>query len=870
MLIAVVALMSVILINGKQSVITDPYSFIPSDASLLFETSDLQGFMKEITAGNGIFSELEEIGATAGFLQSVKQITAIAEAQEIREIASGRKVVISLHCSSGFLNGILVTATLPEGINRRRFKDLFSRIGKPVTGDAPVERKDGIYFSGGGASDSLFYYSGRGIMAVSNSKGLIQSAKRSEKGGTTIKSAEGFSRVNSSSGKGMNKSFVVFPNADKLISRAMGAENYLKTGFRLKGCAEGDLFMNENRIIISGYYSDSSAGPGFSYSSNPSGEMQAHYVLPMEVSMFEVRLSDNRLLLPEPYSRITNVFSGEYSKAWLPVNDTLPAQGIFYVALLTNPDIAEREIVSAAREIYTKSGIADDRWIEYYHPDDQAKIPVYRLPFRGPAHIFFGTEDRKDTVVAFYDKYMVSATSPEVVGRFIYSNILNKTLANSLPFRDFETALPSRASYRFYLVPSKNPQFLSRVLNPEIRNILLNNSQKVKRITAIGYQYAPSNGMIYNTLSICYEKNVNDDSGAEWATKLDTTAFTKPFLFTNHNTGAKEIFVQDHKKNGYLINQAGRVLWKVSLPELISGDVWMIDFYKNGKLQLLFSGKNYLHVIDRNGNSIEKFPVRLRYPASAPMALFDYEGNKDYRIIIPGDDRIVYAYDKSGNVVKGWNFFKTPGNVSSQAEHFRVAGKDYILVTDDVSVYFLDRTGNIRVKPLQAVSRAKNSELRLDLRSDISSVLFSSPDGTVQRVSFSGDVKKNVLKKMSGNHSFDFFDIDNDGRGEYAFIDSSKLYLYDDNFELIFERKFDSGLFKGPFPMTFSSNERKIGLFDSLNRQIWMVNNDGNISSGFPLKGASLFTVGKFNLRKPFNLLVGGDDNFLYNYRLEF
>ena len=50
----------------------------------------------------------------------------------------------------------------------------------------------------------------------------------------------------------------------------------------------------------------------------------------------------------------------------------------------------------------------------------------------------------------------------------------------------------------------------------------------------------------------------------------------------------------------------------------------MMDYYKNGKLQLLFAGRDYMHLIDRNGNYVDKYPVKMRTPASNTLALFDY------------------------------------------------------------------------------------------------------------------------------------------------------------------------------------------------------------------------------------------------------
>jgi hypothetical protein len=37
---------------------------------------------------------------------------------------------------------------------------------------------------------------------------------------------------------------------------------------------------------------------------------------------------------------------------------------------------------------------------------------------------------------------------------------------------------------------------------------------------------------------------------------------------------------------------------------------------------------------------------------------------------------------------------------------------------------------------------------------------------------------------------------------------------------------------------------------------------------GFPLKGASVFSIGKLSEKGDFRLIVGGEDNYLYNYRI--
>ena len=75
---------------------------------------------------------------------------------------------------------------------------------------------------------------------------------------------------------------------------------------------------------------------------------------------------------------------------------------------------------------------------------------------------------------------------------------------------------------------------------------------------------------------------------------------------------------------------------------VFTGDVHQIDLYKNGKLQLLFNTQSKLHLIDRNGNNVEQFPIGL--VAKATNGLFVL-GNRQHlvakavlRLVVATDD----------------------------------------------------------------------------------------------------------------------------------------------------------------------------------------------------------------------------------------
>ncbi len=519
---------------------------------------------------------------------------------------------------------------------------------------------------------------------------------------------------------------------------------------KLGQCSGGDIYISDDGISVSGYTeSNDPADYLYRFREIQTGEFQTYKVLPSSTALFESIVFDGETHGRKPDRQVsaqvtslaaslTPYLGEEVTRAYIDIKNRPVSENSLVVYELKNRDRCEKIFLES---LDTQSSIS------YFQPDDQTKIPVYFtlniglistiLPGFAPGFT--------DSYYAFHDNFMITGNSYITISRFLYDNMLNKTLSNDLLYRGFERTLPTRAGYLFYCVPSHIIDYLASYLKPEIIGGLRSNRTSLDKLQSVGFQLSSINGMIYNSLSASYREEIREESTTEWETLLDTIAGIKPFFFTNHITGAKEIFIQDMKNNAYLINAAGRVLWKVPLKERITGTIYMIDYYRNGKYQLLFSGKNDLHILDRNGNYVERYPVKLRSPATNSLALFDYDNNLAYRIVIAGEDKMIYTYDKSGSVVKGWKPFRSAGFVNDEASFYRISGKDYVVVSDESSIYFLDRSGNVRLKLNDAVTKASRSSLRLNPGSE-PYLVCTSPDGTVQNIFFDGKVKKFSLR----------------------------------------------------------------------------------------------------------------------------
>jgi hypothetical protein len=884
-LISGLAVLGYFLERNRRDLLTDPYKAISPDAALVIEAADIQEFLNKIAAKEGIFGELNSVKELNSFTLSLKSLMTLANRPAFEKILAGHKALIAFFYSEKNEFYPLLSLTVPPDLKLRQVREILREAGVEKVQEQEYNgiRILNIHHNYNRKADTAFLSVKSGLLLCTTSMEYLEHAISNAEGKNDIRSIPGFDKVYSASGKNEDRLFAAFSNLAKPIASLLkkDAKNMSGRIAKLAEAVEGDIYINDEGLVLSGYLETSdSTDLLYRYKSIVPGTLDTDKVLPSSTILFETLLlpgavpgtSKNNSISEETYAlaiELKPYIGEEITRAVTDIRDQDYEENTLVIYELSNRMQSENILTDALGKFKSAGTKDGGQSILYFQPDDQTNIPVYRTPFRGLISVLVPlfAPDFNDSYFAFYDNYLVTGNSFATISGFLYDNLLNKTLANDITYRDFEGTLPSRAGYFFYCIPSRITGYLASFLDEKVIKILNGNNASLKKIQAAGYQFASSNEMIYNSLSIRFKKEAREESKTQWETLLDTTAGIKPFFFTNHITGAKEIFIQDLKNNAYLINSAGRVLWKVPVRERIAGNVFMIDYFRNGKLQLLFAGENYIHLLDRNGNYVERYPVELRSPAANGLAVFDYDNNRDYRIFIAGVDKVVYAYNKTGSIVKGWKPFKTAFNVISDVKFFRVSGKDYLVVCDEASVYFLDRTGNKRLTLKDVVTKARGSEIRLSSGSNPSLVL-SSPDGTVQKIKFDGSVIRSSLGKFSDSHSFDFFDIDSDGFDEYIFIDKGMLYLYDHNGSEMFTKRFNSDDIGGPITFIFSGSDKKIGLFDNKNKLIYLIDKKGEIAEGFPLRGASMFSIGRLSEKGGYNLIVGGTDRFLYNYKI--
>tara|TARA_B100000579_G_scaffold435347_1_gene458363 strand:- start:10762 stop:13176 length:2415 start_codon:yes stop_codon:yes gene_type:complete len=259
---------------------------------------------------------------------------------------------------------------------------------------------------------------------------------------------------------------------------------------------------------------------------------------------------------------------------------------------------------------------------------------------------------------------------------------------------------------------------------------------------------------------------------------------SKPHIIFSHIDNKPEVILQDEKNFIYHLSNSLKPIWSDSIEKIIS-KVFTIDYYKNNKKQILFASSDKIYGYDRKGNRLIGFP--FENPSESPIThlnIIDYDKSKRYRIISSHDNGEIYFYDKSGNILKGWNPLSMNDNLVQAPIHKRVRGKDYIIIVlRDGNIYVKNRRGeNYKGFPINLDSEISNKlYFKKSSSSSKSEIEILSDEGKLYNINLDGKILS--LKDQYRNEKDSKFIMIHEASGKnplLASYDNYNLFM-DDN-----------------------------------------------------------------------------------------
>jgi len=334
-------------------------------------------------------------------------------------------------------------------------------------------------------------------------------------------------------------------------------------------------------------------------------------------------------------------------------------------------------------------------------------------------------------------------------------------------------------------------------------------------------------GLIHTHVLLTSPAMEREEVTSYFTTALDTAISWGPQPFKSHVSPEREILVQDAKNQLYLISSKGTILWKKMLDGPILGEVHQVDAYKNEKWQFAFNTPRSVYFVDRNGVDIGAFPLHIESGMEAPIAVLDYDNNRNYRILVSTANRIDnYTFD--GAIVGGWNATFPGDAVAQQPQLVQVGGKDYIFVqTRNQQVFALNRRGDKRLTfPVDTALAEGPFFLYHGGNDPLIRVVKANRSGYLNHYFLDEISDKLPVEGLDSGHQFTVLD---DHLGYYA---NGTLRVQGPDYR--WEKSFESGDFWKGYKFQVGPYW---GITDTLAQEVWVFQPDAEEVDGFPVRG---------------------------------
>jgi hypothetical protein len=200
-----------------------------------------------------------------------------------------------------------------------------------------------------------------------------------------------------------------------------------------------------------------------------------------------------------------------------------------------------------------------------------------------------------------------------------------------------------------------------------------------------------------------------------------------PFTIKNSSTGKNNQIYQNSHLSICLRDENGKDKWGVVFKEPICGTVHNLDYYGNGKLQMVFGAGSRIYVIDRLGTFVSGFPVDLGKDILLGPDIYDFSGANAYNIMVLHKDNTIEMYNLKARKPSSWKGITHKEKIKSLPERLLVGGRNFWVVRTSIQAIIYPFNGGEPITTYEGDKMIRpDSEVRII---DSSSVEVTSYDG---------------------------------------------------------------------------------------------------------------------------------------------
>ncbi len=823
---------------------------IPANAVCVIETRNCSELVSQLTRQNLIWNSLLTNESMQVAQNGIRYLDSLVNSKE--EIA---EVLLENSLYWTFINGQKTTEHLILfKAKEKNDKSLFLNFFKIVfVKDASFTSMDVFYFINNKQKWYLTYQSG--IVYLSSEIGLLQRS-------VELKKEESIAN---------NKSFI------ELIKLNGEQKNLVYFNHSFTNLLSKDLFTQQslfsaevqlNEITFTGYTTTDSLSFFECLKSQAADRIISFEHLPDNpISICGVNISD-----ATQFYQITNKqLSGERieqnEQSWNALNDSA-----LYNIKKESEENIEKEIVKATyflndincqiisidiKDVEKAKGLlklmSDSLGID-------SEIKIYKLKTDLSQVFSFSKTDLKMAYACLSENRILFFSDRELVAHYLKSFFSGQLLGKNAAFMKYANDNFSlECNYIYYenseLMKAHN---INSIINSEVVWMAKNPTSQIS-ITAKNYK-----NVVQVRLNASHAPPQTDETNnvtnSLWTFLADTTIINYPNLFTNHLTQENELCFQDDAKQVYLINSTGNLIWKKKISETIQSDVYTVDIFKNGKLQLLFNTANYLHLMDRNGNYVQGFPVKLPSKITSDITLLDYENNKDYRLFVACADKHIYNFSLYGIKTEGFVPVKTESEVILPISYVKVGASDY-LITADVSgkIYAFSRKGLGRIDfNNRTIAHLEHFQVLPGNNLDNTKLIYiDDKDNLLNKISLTDKKEALKLRDELAGFKTSFALVNDDSQADLLVYGNGAVYSYDLFGSKLMEYLSEPAVYSDVKLVQISETDLLLA-FDKPSQKVDVINTAGKLVASLPGVTQTPLACDLYKNGKTYVLLVNG------------
>ncbi|MAZ31132.1 MAG: hypothetical protein CMP57_03455 [Flavobacteriales bacterium] len=835
---------------------------IPIDAALILETTDLSKSLMKLSKNNlwNLLAKETSIGNSQNTLLSIDSILS----PFVSKFSSINPVFLSIH-STGALscNWMAMSSTKDQEQKLQILEMGLNSFGSiksyPYSNAKVVE----VFIE----KKQFFYTIHKGVLMLSPAKVLVEDAIRQLKTKNNLNSDASFQKLYQSSNKKEDFNlYLECKNFDKI------SNIFLKKNSLLDNHAswvQWGIDLTNEGLLLSGLTisHDSLAQELLFFEGNKGQYLKTPGVLPENTAFFCSSSFENFKQYQRKKIRALELVhqKNNYESNLKGLDINLKEELVNWIGSEISYFISENgNKTSSGITIDLKQSIQVEEYLSSYSDSifDYRSESIFRwesLKYFANIGNYKNMNDLKFACIL--GEQLILSKDLGMLKNLINDFKSENSLVHSLDFQNCMKELDSQSNLTFYLQNPEASKWALKHLKGYAAKFINHNMDALKPIRSFALQFNLYEKDCYSNAYLHFDSTEKNEAKNIWIVQLESPLLSEINLVMNHYTKKWEIAVQDELLNIYLISTEGEIIWKRKLEEEILSKIKQIDLYNNQKLQMIFNTKNKVFLIDREGHDVINFPISLEKATQLPLALFDYEKDKNYRILVSSENRH-FMYNKFGEKIKGWKLSHTSSPAIHPAEHYVIGGRDYIIMPEqNGTLHILNRKGEMRIELSEKIEFSQNTvQVIQGTTKENSRMITIDKNGTQKNILFDGSIDKSLEFSFKKNTHYEFSKGHNiRTEGNYLSVSGPKINILRsfEESELLAAKIFDI------------SNNLYLCITDKKNSKVYLFRETNEMVKGFPIYGTTLGILEDLNNNGKVNLISSGESGTIFNYSVD-